>query len=64
MTTVHVNRTLQRLRKDGLISTAKGRLKILNFPKLAEVAGFNQQYLHTDGPPIEQRLRLRLNPLK
>ncbi len=64
MTTVHVNRTLQRLRKDGLISTPKGRLKILNFPKLAEVAGFNQEYLHTDGPPIEQRLRQRLTQHK
>lgn len=60
ITTVHANRTLQRLRKDQLISTNKGRLTILNFDKLAEVAGFDQVYLHTDGPPIEQQLRARL----
>ncbi len=64
MTAVHVNRTLQRLRTDQLISMSQGRLKILNFSKLAEVAGFNQEYLHTNGPPIEQRLRQRVNRLK
>ncbi len=61
MTTVHVNRTLQRLRKDELISTSQGRLKILDFARLAEIAGFSETYLHTDGPPIEQRLRSRLS---
>jgi CRP-like cAMP-binding protein len=60
MTTVHVNRTLQRLRKDKLIATRKGRLTILDFQKLAEISGFNEAYLHTDGPPVEQRLRARL----
>jgi CRP-like cAMP-binding protein len=62
MTTVHINRTLQSLRKDKLISTSQGRLKILDFASLAEVAGFTETYLHTDGPPIEQRLRSRLSP--
>ncbi len=61
MTAVHVNRMLQRLRQDKLISTANGRLKILDFEKLAEICGFNQNYLHTDGPPVEQRLRARLS---
>lgn len=60
ITTVHVNRTLQRLRKDKLVSTHKGRLTIHDFDQLAEIAGFNQAYLHTDGPPVEQRLRARL----
>lgn len=60
ITTVHANRTLQRLRQDQLISTHQGRLKIHNFDKLAEIAGFNEIYLHTDGPPVEQRLRARL----
>ncbi len=60
MTAVHVNRTLQRLRQDKLISTSHGRLKILDFAKLAEIAGFDETYLHTDGPPVEQRLRKRL----
>jgi CRP-like cAMP-binding protein len=63
LTTVHINRTLRQLRQDKLISTARRRLTILNYAKLAEVAGFNRTYLHTDGPPIEQRLRARLSPL-
>lgn len=60
MTTVHVNRSLQRLRKDGLIATTEGKLTILDFERLAEVGGFNDVYLHTDGPSVEQKLRLRL----
>jgi transcription initiation factor IIE alpha subunit len=59
MTTVHINRTLQRLRKDKLIATHRGRLKILDFNKLAELGGFQEAYLHVDGPPVEQRLRAR-----
>lgn len=59
MTTVHVNRSLQRLRKNGLIATKRGKLTILDFKGLAAVAGFNEQYLHTDGPPVEEKLRLR-----
>lgn len=60
MTTVHTNRTLQRLRKDGLIATSHGRLTILDTAGLAEVGGFNAAYLHTDGPHVEQKLRERL----
>ncbi len=59
MTAVHVNRSLQRLRQDGLIVARDGRLTILDFNRLAEVAGFNATYLHTDGPSVEQKLRLR-----
>ena len=61
MTTVHVNRSLQRLRQDGLISTNDGRVTILDFDRLAEVAGFNATYLHAEGPTVEQKLRTRLN---
>lgn len=61
MTAVHVNRSLQRLRRDKLISTQRGKLTILNFDRLAEVAGFDESYLHTDGPPVEQKLRSRLD---
>jgi CRP-like cAMP-binding protein len=59
MTTVHVNRSLQRLRQEGLIVTKGGKLTIVSFDRLAEVAGFNPTYLHIDGPPVEQKLRLR-----
>lgn len=61
MTTVHVNRSLQRLRKEGLIVTKGGKLTIVNFERLAEIAGFTANYLHTDGPPVEQKLRSRRN---
>ncbi len=62
MTTVHVNRSLQRLRNDGLIVAKDGKLTILDFERLAKIAGFTQTYLHTDGPPVEQKLRSRLSP--
>lgn len=61
MTTVHVNRSLQRLRKDGLIVLKDGNLTILDFDRLAELSGFNDVYLHTDGPALEQTVRMRLN---
>lgn len=61
ITTVHVNRSLQRLRKDGLIVTRAGNLTIVDFDRLAELSGFIRTYLHTDGPPVEQKLRARLN---
>lgn len=64
MTTVHVNRSLQKLRQDKLIVSRDGRLTILDFARLAEVAGFNPAYLHTDGPPVEHKLRSRSNPHK
>ena len=63
MTTVHVNRSMQRLRKDGLIATKDGKMTILDFDRLAAVAGFDEVYLHTDGPPVEQKLRSRLQPM-
>ena len=63
MTTVHVNRSLQRLRQDGLIATRDGKMTILDFDRLADLAGFNEVYLHTDGPPVEQKLRMRLQPM-
>ena len=63
MTMVHVNRSLQRLRQDGLIATKDGKMTILDFERLAELAGFDEMYLHTDGPPAEQKLRMRLQPM-
>jgi len=60
MTSVHVNRSLQTLREDGLVQTGQGKLTILDFERLARIAGFSQTYLHIDGPPVEQKLRARL----
>ena len=63
MTTVHVNRSMQRLRQDGLIMAKDGKMTILDFDRLAKLAGFDDVYLHTDGPPVEQKLRLGLKPM-
>ena len=46
LTPVHTNRVLQSLRKDGLISLAANRLKILDWKKLAEAGDFSERYLH------------------
>ncbi|TNC48555.1 Crp/Fnr family transcriptional regulator [Rubellimicrobium rubrum] len=46
MSPVHVNRTLQALREQGLISFGKGRLTIHNWPALVTLADFRADYLH------------------
>lgn len=46
LTTVHINRTLQRLRKDGLIELRRHRLMIPDPKRLAAVAGFDEEYLN------------------
>jgi CRP-like cAMP-binding protein len=45
MTTVHVNRTLQRLRQDGLVELHRNRLTITDPQRLANTAGFDGDYL-------------------
>jgi CRP-like cAMP-binding protein len=46
LTAVHTNRTLQSLRKDGLISLTSSRLTILDWEALCESGDFNERYLH------------------
>jgi CRP-like cAMP-binding protein/CheY-like chemotaxis protein len=46
LSNVHVNRTLQELRRQGLIELKSGRLKILNLPRLRAIAEFKDNYLH------------------
>jgi CRP-like cAMP-binding protein len=48
MTPVHVNRMLQKLRHDGLISLSGKTLTVLDADRLKQVAGFNASYLHLD----------------
>jgi CRP-like cAMP-binding protein len=48
LTAVHVNRTLQELRGDGLIELERRQLHILDMQRLMEAAGFNPNYLHLD----------------
>jgi len=46
LTAVHTNRTLQSLRRDGLISLSSSQLTILDWDRLAEVGDFSERYLH------------------
>ncbi|RWG39218.1 MAG: helix-turn-helix domain-containing protein, partial [Mesorhizobium sp.] len=46
LSTVHVNRVLQELRRDGLISTSGSRLKALDWKGLVRAGDFYTTYLH------------------
>lgn len=48
---VHVNRVLQQLRREGLISLKGGKLVIHDWDALAAVADFDPAYLHMAEPP-------------
>ncbi len=55
LTSVHLNRILQRFRRDNLIALARHRLTLLDVERLQEIAGFNQDYLHLGGATTEVR---------
>jgi len=55
MSNVHVNRSLQELRAQKLITFEKGFLTVLDWDTLASLAGFDPSYLHLK----QQRLRTR-----
>jgi CRP-like cAMP-binding protein len=46
MTPVHTNRTLQALRRDGLIQLTSGSLRILDWDGLRSAGDFDELYLH------------------
>jgi CRP-like cAMP-binding protein len=46
MTSVHTNRTIQALRKEGVISLAGGQLVVHDWPALRSLGDFNELYLH------------------
>ncbi|HXA35187.1 MAG TPA: Crp/Fnr family transcriptional regulator [Steroidobacteraceae bacterium] len=48
LSSVHVNRTLQELRRQKLISLDGGTLTIQNLPALEELSLFDPEYLHLD----------------
>lgn len=48
LTAVHVNRTLQELRRDGLIELDRKQLQILDLERMVDVSMFNANYLHLD----------------
>ena len=55
LTAVHINRILQGFRRDNLITLTRHRLTLLDFERLEEIAGFNQDYLHLGSTPEEAR---------
>ena len=54
LTSVHVNRTLQDLRREGLLRFDRGRVEVPDWDQLASVAEFDPAFLMLDSPP--QRL--------
>ena len=46
LTPVHVNRVLQRMRAEGMISLSRGELTIHDYRQLEKESGFNANYLH------------------
>ena len=48
LTAVHTNRTLQSLRKDGLIQLNARSLTVLDWERMREVADFDELYLHQE----------------
>ena len=46
LSTVHVNRTLQQLRREGLIEFNRGSLRALNWERLRAAGDFDPTYLH------------------
>jgi CRP-like cAMP-binding protein len=62
LTTVHVNRTLQRLREEGLIAIEAKRLTVLDRAGLRLAGEFTANYLHLDraaaepGGPVAKRV--------
>ena len=49
LTPVHTNRTIQALRKEGLISWSGGRLVVHNWATLRSIGDFSELYLHRYG---------------
>lgn len=56
LTSVHVNRTMQHLRGEGLIETAERTMTLPDVAQLRRLGGFNGRYLHAKAsaelPPV------------
>jgi CRP-like cAMP-binding protein len=60
LSTVHVNRTLQELRRQGLVSLSSGLLEIHDFAALQSAAMFAPDYLHPGRERPERPRRRQL----
>ena len=52
LTPIHVNRTLKELREQGLVQFKSGRVTILDWDRLRQVAEFDPAYLYLDPIPL------------
>lgn len=50
LTPVHINRKLQQMRQNNLISLRSKRMKIIDLPALKKIAGFSPSYLTQRSP--------------
>ena len=58
LTPVHVNRTLQMLRREGILEWSRGHVvRVPDWDALAMLGDFDPDYLHMEGKP-EERLRM------
>ncbi len=48
ITPVHANRIIRQLRDDGIVDISRGHVAVLDEAKLAELAQFDDRYLHQD----------------
>ncbi|WEK44930.1 MAG: Crp/Fnr family transcriptional regulator [Candidatus Sphingomonas colombiensis] len=51
LTSVHVNRTLRRLREEGVAEVTRGYAHIRDFARLARIGEFDPDYLYLDDGP-------------
>lgn len=51
LTSVHINRTMQQLRSEGLVEFRSGRVTLLDLPALQAVAEFDPAYLYLERRP-------------
>lgn len=56
LTVVHVNRILQRFRREGLLNWSRRHVDILDYPQLEHLAGFDPTYLRLQPTRVEPRL--------
>lgn len=57
LTSVHVNRTVQAMRREGLADVCSRAVRIPDWDALTEAGDFNADYLQADVKP-QQRVRI------
>lgn len=54
LTPVHVNRTMQQLRSEGMVATGNRAITLPDLQGLRQIGGFDPHYLHNDAPAEAQ----------